>query len=258
MEILAHTSFITFLVGVLELCPADVEIPADLRLLLRPAETHASELPSKLHWCGQLELGLAHDVSILQVCEPSLLHDMHEPLSWVVCAAPINPSIHPFTHTMNATSTTLSRGFQALPISVHHSQGFEKKVYWCGIDVLALSSPATIHNLAVLINLPKTPKSRLYFIEDILCRPILACTVLQGWSSSFKYPEIEFVPLSMHMILLEGKPTDCISKWGVIMHLTTIKAHDFAGRKTNPLHFKVSSDHTPHNNQGLLHPWGAS
>jgi hypothetical protein len=62
----------------------------------------------------------------------------------------------------------------------------------------------------------------------------------------------------MHMILLEGKPTDCISKWGVIMHLTTIKAHDFARRKTNSLHFKVSSDHTPHNNQGLLHPWGAS
>ncbi len=209
MEILAHTSFITFLVGVLELCLADVEIPADLQLLLPRDETHASELPSKLRWCGQLELGLAHDVSILPVCEPSLLHDMHEPLPWVVCAA----SIHPFTHTMNATSTTLSGGFQALlPISVHHSHGFEKKVYWCGINVLDLSSPATIHNLAVLINLPKTPKSRLYFIEDILCRPILACTVLQGWSSSFKYPEIEFVPLSMHMILLEGKPTHCISK----------------------------------------------
>jgi len=48
MENLAHTSFITFLVGVLELCLADAEIPADLRLLLRPDETHASELPSKL------------------------------------------------------------------------------------------------------------------------------------------------------------------------------------------------------------------
>jgi hypothetical protein len=48
MENLAHTSFITFLVGVLELCLADVEIPADLRLLLRLDETHASELPSKL------------------------------------------------------------------------------------------------------------------------------------------------------------------------------------------------------------------
>jgi hypothetical protein len=48
MENLGHTSFITFLVGVLELCLADVEIPADLRLLLQPDETHASELPSKL------------------------------------------------------------------------------------------------------------------------------------------------------------------------------------------------------------------
>ncbi len=100
MENLAHTSFITFLVGVLELCLADVEIPADLRLLLRLDETHASELPSKLHWCGQLELGLAHDVSILPVCEPSLLHDMHEPLPWVVCAASINPSIHSPTQWM--------------------------------------------------------------------------------------------------------------------------------------------------------------
>jgi hypothetical protein len=48
MENFAHTSFITFLVGVRELCLADVEIPADLQLLLRPDETHASELPSKL------------------------------------------------------------------------------------------------------------------------------------------------------------------------------------------------------------------
>lgn len=231
MENLGHTSFITFLVGVLELCLADVEIPADLQLLLRPDETHASELPSKLRWCGQLELGLAHDVSILPVCEPSLLHDMHEPLPWVVCAASIHPSIH--SPTLWMPHLLLCQGdFKPFPYLCIKFKGFEKKVYWCGITVLALSSPATIHNLAVLINLPKTPESRLYFIKDILCRLILACTVLQGWSSRFKYPE-NWV---------------CTSKY----------AHDFAGRKTNPLHFKVSSDHTPHNNQGLLHPWGAS